>query len=421
MTAAGRIEPQAWMTAPETAAVLAALAAEGAAPRFVGGCVRDALAGRRVKDVDIATPDPPEQVVALLEAAGLKAVPTGIDHGTVTAVAGGRPFEITTLRIDVETHGRHATVAFTDDWEADAARRDLTINALSCAPDGTLYDYFAGLADLEAGRVRFVGDPRERIREDYLRLLRFFRFHAHYGRGAPDPEGLAAATELAPEATNLSGERVREELLRLLRADDPVPVLDVMIAHGILRVFLPEAAGAAALAALAEVEALEPRPEDVPEESPDALLRLAALVPPAPAAGAGLGERLRLSRRERARLALLLEETSVRVGLDEAALKERLYRLGAADVADLLRLDWARRPAEERRKYRGVLEAALEVARWWRPKAFPLKGRDARALGVPAGPRVGELLAEAEAWWIAEDFAPDRRVCLEKLAELAKA
>ena len=181
------------MTAPETRAVLAALGAEGAAPRFVGGCVRDAVLGRPVKDVDIATPDPPERVVELIERAGLKAVPTGLAHGTVTAVARGRPFEVTTLRIDVETYGRHAKVAFTDDWQADAARRDLTINALSGTPDGRVFDYFGGLADLRAGRVRFVGDPRQRIREDYLRLLRFFRFHAYYGRGAPDPEGLAAA------------------------------------------------------------------------------------------------------------------------------------------------------------------------------------------------------------------------------------
>jgi hypothetical protein len=243
-----RIEPQSWMTAPHTRAVLAALSAEGAAPRFVGGCVRDAELGRPVKDIDIATPDPPERVLALLERAGLKAVPTGLAHGTVTAISRGRPFEVTSLRIDVETYGRHAKVEFTDDWQADAGRRDLTINALSCAPDGRIFDYFGGLEDLRAGRVRFVGDPRARIREDYLRLLRFFRFHAHYGRGAPDPEGLAAAGELAPKATKLSGERVRAELLRLLAAPDPVPVLDLMAARGVLRVFLPEAADTAALA-----------------------------------------------------------------------------------------------------------------------------------------------------------------------------
>ena len=234
--------------APETQAVLAALGADGTELRFVGGCVRDAVAGRPVKDVDLATPDPPERVTALLERAGIKAVPTGLEHGTVTAVSGGRPFEVTTLRVDVETYGRRARVAYTDDWQADAARRDLTINALSCAPDGTLYDPFGGLGDLRGGRVRFIGDPRQRIREDYLRLLRFFRFHAHYGKGGPDPEGLAAATELAAEATDLSGERVRDELLKLLAADDPLPVLELMHAHGVLRSFLPETAGMAVLA-----------------------------------------------------------------------------------------------------------------------------------------------------------------------------
>ena len=176
MSGAQHLKIQDWMTAPETRAVIEALSAEGAEVRFVGGCVRDALAGRPVKDLDLATPDPPERVTALLERAGLKAVPTGIDHGTVTAVASHRPFQITTLRHDVESHGRHATVAFTDDWRADAARRDFTFNAMSCRPDGTLFDPFGGQADLAAGRVRFVGAAADRIEEDYLRLLRFIHY-----------------------------------------------------------------------------------------------------------------------------------------------------------------------------------------------------------------------------------------------------
>ena len=228
MTAAAtseRIAPQAWMTAPETRAVVAALSAAGAEVRFVGGCVRDALAGRRVKDVDLATTDRPERVIELLQAAGLKAVPTGLDHGTVTAIAGHRPFEITTLREDVETDGRRARVAFTDDWQADAARRDLTFNAMSCSPEGDLFDPFGGRADLAAGRGRFVGDPRARIQEDYLRLLRFFRFQAHYGRVPPEPATLAVLRDLAPQLASLSGERLRSELLRLLEAPDPLPVV----------------------------------------------------------------------------------------------------------------------------------------------------------------------------------------------------
>ncbi len=410
MEPAGRIEPQPWMTAPETLAVLAALGAAGARPRFVGGCVRDAVLARPVTDVDIATPDPPEQVAALIERAGLKAVPTGLAHGTVTAVSRGRPFEVTSLRIDVETYGRHAKVAFTDDWQADAARRDLTINALSCTPDGRIFDYFGGLEDLRAGRVRFVGDPRERIREDYLRLLRFFRFHAHYGRGRPDPAGLAAAVELAPEAANLSGERVRAELLRLLAAPDPVPVLEVMAAKGILGVFLPDARDPAALAALLAVAPAG--------AAPDAVLRLAALLPPDPAVGRKVAERLRLSRAEQARLGGLLEPCGGSFDGDEKTLRVALYRGGPAALADRWRLAWARLGPGEREARRGALAAALAVAAGWRPRRFPLKGRDATALGVPAGPRVGQLLAAVEAWWIAEDFAPDRARCLAKLREL---
>ncbi len=402
--------------APETQAVLAALSADGAEPRFVGGCVRDAVAGRPVKDVDLATPDPPERVTALLERAGIKAVPTGLEHGTVTAVSGGRPFEVTTLRVDVETYGRRARVAYTDDWQADAARRDLTINALSCAPDGTLYDPFGGLGDLRDGRVRFVGNPRQRIREDYLRLLRFFRFHAHYGQGGPDPEGLAAATELAAEATDLSGERVRDELLKLLAADDPLPVLELMHAHGVLRSFLPETAGMAALAGLLTVE-----PDD---DAPDSLRRLAAVLEPDLNAAEAVAKRLRLSRAERERLGQLLSsggppDAAVRVGMPETRLRVALYRLGAEAARDGLLMDWARRPEDARSKLREDLQSGLAVMAAWRPMRFPLQGRDAVALGIQTGPGVGALLTEIEAWWIAEDFQPDRQACLARLKNLA--
>ncbi|MBX6323955.1 MAG: CCA tRNA nucleotidyltransferase, partial [Rhodospirillaceae bacterium] len=231
------------MTAPATRAVLAAVTADGAEARFVGGCVRDALLSRPVGDVDIATPEPPERVLALLARAGIKAIPTGIDHGTVTAVKDGTPFEITTLRRDVETYGRRAKVAFSDSWREDAARRDFTMNALSCTPDGRVFDYFGGLADLEARRVRFVGDAATRIREDVLRLLRFFRFYAHYGSPPPDGEALAACRELAPLLPTLSAERVRAEVLRLLAAPDPCPALALMRDNGILDRVLPAAAG----------------------------------------------------------------------------------------------------------------------------------------------------------------------------------
>ena len=257
----GKLEPQGWMTAPDSRAVLEALQAEGAEVRFVGGCVRDALAGRPVKDIDLATADPPEKVISLLEQAGLKAVPTGIAHGTVTAVSDHHPYEVTTLRRDVETHGRHATVAFTDDWAADAARRDFTFNALSCRADGTLFDPYEGEADLRAGRVRFVGDARERIEEDYLRLLRFFRFHAHYGRGEPDRAGLAAAAALAPKLVRLSGERIRTEIFTLLKAPDPVPVLEVMARHRIFAAVLPDLGSPSILRALIGLGVETPVPD----------------------------------------------------------------------------------------------------------------------------------------------------------------
>src|SRR6266478_853367 len=255
--------PQSWMSAPATRAVIAALSAGGAEVRFVGGCVRDSLAGRPVGDIDIATPDEPARVIELLEGAGLKAVPTGIEHGTVTAVAFHRPFEITTLRRDVENYGRRAKVSFTDDWTADAARRDFTFNALSCTPEGRLHDPFGGVADLRTQRVRFVGDATARIREDVLRLLRFFRFYAHYGAPPPDGDALAAARVMAPLLPSLSGERIAAETLKLLAARDPAAVLRLMQGHGVLAHFLPESVHLDRLARLTAIErslSLKPEP-----------------------------------------------------------------------------------------------------------------------------------------------------------------
>ena len=360
--------------------------------------------------LDLATPDPPERVIALLERAGLKAVPTGVDHGTVTAVANHRPFEITTLRHDVESHGRHATVAFTDDWQADAARRDFTFNAMSCRPDGTLFDPFDGQADLAAGRVRFVGAAADRIEEDYLRLLRFFRFQAHYGRGAPDPEGLAAAGRLAPELVRLSGERLRDEILKLLVAPDPVPVLDIMAAQRILAPILPELGGNGVLAALI-ARALE-------AEGPDALLRLGALLVPG-ADAVAVAQKLRLSRAARARLAGMTDRSEgLAADMAGPALRRAVYRLGQARVADLVRLDWARRQAAGETVPEDAARASLAMAESWPPPAFPLKGRDALVLGLPPGASVGRLLVEVEAWWLGEDFRPGRKDCLARLKVL---
>ena len=403
-----------WIDRPATRAVVAALTARGAEVRLVGGCVRDSLAGRPIKDIDLATPETPERVMALLEGAGLRAVPTGLAHGTVTAVSRGVPYEITTLRRDLKSDGRHATVAFTDDWRADAARRDLTFNALSLSPDGRLYDPFGGRADLAAGRVRFVGDPARRIAEDRLRLLRFFRFHAHYGRGAPDPEGLAAAVAAAPGLAALSGERIREELLRLLAAADPAPVLAAMIAGGVPHAVLPEIAGTDALAALVVLDRHRGRDSEP-------LRRLAALLPATEGLGPAVADRLRLSRRDRDRLTAMLAAPAGFQGtppFEPGALRRMLYRQGAPLVLDLLLLTWARK----RWATGPDLDRALAVLRAWDAPRFPLTGHDLRARGLAEGSGLGDLLRDLEDWWIAADFRPDRAACLARLdARLAEA
>jgi poly(A) polymerase len=409
---AAKLAPQPWMTAPETRAVLAALTARGTAVRFVGGCVRDAVLERAVKDVDLATPDPPETVMRLLKAAGIRAVPTGLKHGTVTAVIGRAHFEVTTLRRDVETHGRHATVAFTDDWADDAARRDFTINALFCDPDGTLYDPFGGLEDLRAGRVRFVGDALERIEEDVLRLLRFFRFHAHHGRPPPDADALAACREMAPALHRLSGERVRAELLRLLIAPHPAGVLELMQETGVLERVLPEVAGADALLELCAVEAPEA----------DGLRRLALLLRRSRGGAEAVAKRLRMSNAEKRRLAAMVEPAvAVAAGLDVRARRRALYRVGSAPFADLVYLAWAEalaRAPEDREALARAHGAMIETAREWESPRLPVRGADVVALGVKSGPAVSRLLAAVEEWWEAGDYRASRTETLKKLGEL---
>ncbi len=394
------------MDEPAVRSVIGALHGAGAPVRFIGGCVRDALLGRPVADIDMATPLPPDTVIATLTAARLRAVPTGVAHGTVTAVVRGstgpaRHFEITTLRRDVETDGRHAVVAFTDDWRADAARRDFTMNALSARPDGALFDYFGGLADARAGRVRFIGDAHRRIREDYLRILRYFRFFAHYGRMPAEASALAACRDLAPGTAILSGERVRAELLRLLAAPDPVPAWRLMQETGVADQVIGQSGRVERLAALVRQD------ESGMVTGPDAVLRLAALLDgDAPA----VATRLRLSGEERDRLVALSGGTdAVPLPPDPAAVQEAIYRSGAERIADRLRLAWAAAPGESR------YPPLLALARSWVPPAFPLRGADIVARGIPPGPRVGALLTAIEAWWIAGDFRASRQDCLAEL------
>ena len=407
MESSAKIEPQPWMTAPATVAVVSALTSKGAAVRFVGGCVRDAILGRQVKDIDIATHDEPNVVMDLLKSAGIKAIPTGIAHGTVTAVVGHAHFEITTLREDVETYGRHAKVAFTNDWKADAARRDFTFNAMFCDMSGAIYDPFDGIADLKAGRVRFVGDAETRITEDVLRLLRFFRFYAHYGKGAPDAAGLAACRKLAHLLPTLSGERVAAELLRLLAAEDPGSVMRLMADEGVLEHFLPEARHLGRLAMLTEIERKF--------AEADALRRLAAALESSAEVAAKVADRLRLSNAESERLgALTAPEAPVTVTTDAKVNRRELYRLGHARYRDLVLLAWAQ--AEKTRgKDEAAFRAMLAAAEAWKPVQLPVKGRDVLALGVENGPAVGRLLRDVEEWWIENDFRPSRDECLAKL------
>jgi len=419
MQPSDRLDPQPWMIAPETVAVMMALGAAGGEVRFVGGCVRDALLGRRVRDIDIATPEPPERVMNLLARAGIKAVPTGIKHGTVTAVTGDRHFEITTLRRDVETDGRHAKVEYTNDWQADAARRDFTINALFCAADGTLYDPFGGVADLRAQRVRFVGNAEARIREDVLRLLRFFRFFAHYGAPPPDAGALAACQKLTKLLPTLSGERVCGEMLKLLLAPDPATVIELMRDRGVLAHWLPEATKTGRLRALVSIEGLAPR-DLVAGAEP--IRRLAALLGDGAASALDVAQRLRLSNVERDRLVGLADGPAPSLALDAAGRRRLIYRLGVERFRDRVLIAWAETAAAGGATDPPATEAWIKLLRKgveWSPPRFPLKGRDAVRLGIPPGPTVGRLMATVEDWWISGDFQADRNACLAKLTELA--
>ena len=388
-----------WLREGGVPKLLAVLNRDGEETRAVGGAVRNALLGEPSAEIDIATTAVPEEVQQRVTAAGFKAVPTGIDHGTITVVIDGAPFEVTTLRQDVETYGRHAKVAFGRDWKADAERRDFTINALSAAADGTVYDYVGGLADLAERRVRFIGKPRQRIEEDYLRILRFFRFHAAYGRGELDPEGLAACIAARSGLEHLSRERIRMELIKLLRARGAAPVLQVMTDTGILGPLLAGVPNVAHFTAMAKIEAALGL-------QPDAMRRLAALAVMVTEDAERLSQKLRLSNDEQARLLSMAQawwRRIVRAG-DKLA-RPWLYHLGPGNFADRVLLAWARwgAPADDA-EWR---ELATFPQRWTAP-VFPIKAAELMARGLDKGPRLGAALKAAEEAWIAADFPSDK-------------
>jgi tRNA nucleotidyltransferase/poly(A) polymerase len=386
---------------PHVMSVLSALDGEGRSTRIVGGAVRDALLGRTVTDADLATVFSPAEVTARAEAAGLRTAPTGLAHGTVTVIAEGKPFEVTTLRRDVETDGRHAVVNFTADWKEDAARRDFTMNALYCDIVGDVLDPIGGIGDLRAGRVRFIGSAEDRIREDYLRILRFFRFFAWYGEGRPDPDGLRACAKMKSGIAKLSAERVWAELKRLLSAPDPARTLLWMRTTEVLQKALPESWGIDAIHRLVASERHEGR-------APDPLLRLEAILPPHRARIEALTERLRLSKAEAMRLLAWADAPEIDPDMPQRDFAIALYRRGRGGITDRLRHALAR---ELDRGHAGAAEKLRHLAgfakSWTRP-AFPVSGKDLVTKGVQPGPAVGRRLKELEEQWIESGFSLSR-------------
>lgn len=406
-----RLDPDrhAWMRAPETLAVMAALdAARPGGSRFVGGCVRNALLGEPVKDIDIATQLTPDETIAAAKAAGLKAVPTGKAHGTITVVCNKRPFEVTTLRRDVSTDGRRAVVTFTDDWAEDAQRRDFRLNALYADANGTIFDSTGGLKDVENRRFVFVGNPENRIREDYLRILRLFRFEAWYGGGDPDPAGLAAAAKLKDGLHKLSAERVWAELKKLLAARDPRRSLAHMAKADILDLILGVNGSLRVLGGIVD--------QDIQYGlAPDSLLRFAALADGGPERIRTMAAKLKMSNAETRRLKGAADpsarEDVTKAFSDMAAAERAIMALGAQAFEDQARLQAAGEVAPPPRDW----TLLAKFAREWEQPDFPVTGGDLILLGYEPGPMLGDALDELKAHWIAQRFEPTRDELIARL------
>ena len=420
LMATGQLPPVDWLNAIETTTVTDALTAEGAEIRFVGGCVRDALRHREAVDIDIATPDTPEKVTQLLQQAGIRALPTGLKHGTVTAVVDGKHFEITTLRVDLATDGRRAKVGFTDSWLEDARRRDFTFNALSANLNGEVYDPFSGLWDLAHGQVRFIGLAHDRVAEDYLRILRYFRFYGAMGRPPIDSEAIAACRAYASKLKELSGERIRSELLKILCVPDPAEILIKMKGAEVLSEILPEAGDPGLLRM---VNWLETRATNIAGISPDPLRHLGAVIRANNPDIDLLTDRLKLSNYEHNRLQLICAPpVSIAPDMGELAENKALRRYGVELFQDLALLQWGmemyehpRLPTDRKNAWGQLLERSVI----WRPSAFPLSGKDVLTLGVEPGPKVGKLLSLVESWWESGNYKADRQQCLNRLFDEA--
>ena len=392
MTKLPTLSDAPWLTEPALQRLFAALAAAGGEGRVAGGAVRNALLGEAVTEVDVATTLSPEQVTVACAAAGMGVHPTGIEHGTVTVVVDHHPFEVTTLRHDVETDGRRAKVKFTDDWEADAQRRDFTMNALYCDARGTVHDFVNGWPDVRRRRVIFVGDPASRITEDYLRILRFFRFHARYGHGAPDAAGLAACAAMKAGLDGLSAERIRQEMFKLMVAPGAVETLRLMAEQGILSHLLPYTEDWRVLARL----------------PPDPVLRLAVLAQDPPA----MPERWRLSNHEARRLEAIVSLLPPTPALRPQEQRVILFQHGAEAWRDLVHLAWARSDAAPED---AAWQDLLDLPDRWPIPCLPVAGRDLLAAGMSPGPEIGVMLKKLEDWWVASDFQPPRDELLKRL------
>lgn len=409
---------ESWFTAPSLRRVFDLLNVEGGEVRVVGGAVRNSLMGVPAGDVDMATTWRPDEVSERAKGAGIKVVPTGIDHGTVTLVIDRTPYEVTTLRRDVATDGRRAEVAFGTDWKADAERRDFTINALYANDKGEVIDDVGGLADIESRTLRFIGNAAERVAEDYLRILRFFRFFAHYGNGRPDADGLRACAQARSKLSTLSAERVWSETKKLLSAEDPGRALLWMRQAGVLTEILPET----------EKWGIDAIPELIAAErafswTPDPLLRLAAIVPPDPDRLDTMATRLRLSKAEAAYFSRFANAPAIPAKTVDAALDRLLYRHGTEGISARLRLALA----SARRKSENDPTLLAETASFqrllkrtdaWKRPSFPLTGADVLKAGIPAGPRVGEILGELETLWVERNFSLDRANLVARLGTM---
>lgn len=387
-------------------AVMAALSSrdrENPAALFVGGCVRNALTGRTVDDIDIATTWTPEETIEKLGSAGIKAIPTGLEHGTITAIMDGVAFEITTLRQDVETDGRRAVVAFTRDWTEDAARRDFTMNTLLADGSGNIYDPTGkGLADLKSGRVIFVGVPAQRIAEDYLRILRFFRFHALYGTGAPDEAGLAACAAAADKIIRLSRERITQEMFRIIAAPAPENTLQIMFENNVMRDLPDHNYLSSSLKQLCQLQ--------YRYRANNNIARLAVIAGTNPSHINRL-EKYFIFSRQQAKTLELVSHLAVTLGpVDESRIKTFIYKHGAAVTIQAVLIYYAQRNTVPETYFESVLE--------WQPPALPVSGDDVTTLGISPGPEVGRLLGALETWWIERNFAPDRAECMDKLGML---